>query len=407
MNDAKTIARHPSIRAAWTAAPQDHNAASGIFPPPAPLGLQDQTVRQVVRVSAGGRHVRVRLSNLFGRRPLTLQAVQVAASAGGSAIDSRTSTTMSFAGQATVTVAPGREIWSDWQPFELTRQSDMTVSMHVLDPTGVDTVHSIGLQTGYVTPGNTVSVPEMIQPQEIGAYYWLTGVDVMDEAGGPVIVAIGDSLTDGFMSTPNSNCRYPNLLAQRLAASGMPQASVVNAGISGNRLLTDRIGPSVLSRFERDALGQSGVSHVVALIGNNDIGFGGFFPDQAVTAPQIQAGLAGLVGKARDAGVKIFLGTLAPFGGFREPYVRPGADGTRQAVNAWIRSNAAGADGIVDVDAMLRDPEAPTRLLPSYDSGDHAHPNDAGYAAIANGIDLSIFASVAPATPTASPTTAC
>lgn len=393
MNNNKTIATDPSIRAAWAAAPQDHNAASGIFPPPAPLGLQDQTVRQVVRVLASGRQLRVRFSNLFGRLPLTLRAVQVAASAGASAIDPRTGTALRFAGQATVTVSPGLEVWSDWQPFELTRDTDITVSMHVLETTAVDTVHSIGLQTGCVTPGNTVSAQELTQPQEIGATYWLSGVDAMDEAGGPVIVAIGDSLTDGFMSTPNCNRRYPNLLAQRLAASGMPEASVVNAGISGNRLLNDRIGPSVLSRFERDALGQSGVSHVIVLIGNNDIGFGGFFPDQAVTAQQIQAGLAGLVGKARDSGVKIFLGTLAPFDGFRAPYVRQGADDTRQAVNAWIRRNAAGADAIVDVDALLRDPQMPSRLLPAYDSGDHAHPNDAGYAAIANGIDLSICAS--------------
>lgn len=392
MNDDKVITIDQAIRAAWAAAPQDYNEASGIFPTPAPLGLDDQTVRQVVRVSASGRRVRVRISNLFGRLPLTLHAVQVAASVGGSAIDPRTSTALPFAGQATVTVPPGLEIWSDWQPFELTRQTDIAVSMRVLEPTAVATVHMIGLQTGYVTHGNAVSAPELTH-HEIGAYYWLTGVDAMDEAGGPVIVAVGDSLTDGFMSTPSCNRRYPNILAQRLAASGMPEASVVNAGISGNRLLTDRIGPSVFSRFERDALGQSGVSHVIVLIGNNDIGFGGFFPDQAVTAQQIQAGLAGLVGKARDSGVKIFLGTLAPFGGFRAPYVRPGADDTRQAVNAWIRSNTANADGVVDVDALLRDPQAPSCLLSAYDSGDHAHPNDAGYAAIANGIELSIFAS--------------
>jgi lysophospholipase L1-like esterase len=393
VNEDKTIAKDLSIRATWAAAPQDYNEASGIFPAPVPLGLEDQTVRQVVRVSASGRSVRVRISNLFGKLPLTLQDVHVAASAGGSAIDPRKSAALSFAGRATVTVPPGLEVWSDWQVFAWTRQTDLVVSMHVPGPTAVATVHSIGLQTGYVAQGNATSAPELSHAQEIGAYYWLTGVDAMDEAGGPVIVSIGDSITDGFMSTPGCNRRYPNVLAQRLAASGMPQASVVNAGISGNRLLTDRIGPSVSSRFARDALGQSGVSHVIVLIGSNDIGFGGFFPDQAVTAQQIQEGLAALVAQAHDCGVKIFLSTLAPFGGFRAPYVRPGADDTRQAVNAWIRDNAAGADGVVDVDALLRDPDMPSHLLAAYDSGDHAHPSDAGYAAIANGIDLSIFAS--------------
>ncbi|MEY2688997.1 MAG: hypothetical protein RL375_3195 [Pseudomonadota bacterium] len=381
-----------AIRAVWAAAPQDYNEASGIFPAPVPIGLRDQTVRQVIRTSAGGTRIRVRISNIFGQLPLAINELRVAASMGGSAIDHRTSTHLQFGGQASVIVPCGAEVWSDWQLFEWTCQSDVAVSMHLLEPTTVATVHTIGLQTGYVSPGNRVSAPELSDAQEICSSYWLTGVDGMDEAGGPVIVAMGDSITDGFMSTPNGNCRYPDVLAKRLAAGGLPHASVVNAGISGNRLLTDRIGPSVRSRFERDALGQSGVSHVIVLIGNNDIGFGGFFPEQAVTAQQIQAGLAQLVDKARSHGVKIILCTLPPFGGFRAPYVRPGADDTRQAVNAWIRANAVAADGVVDVDALLRDPDLPSHLLPAYDSGDHAHPNDAGYAVIANGIDGAMFA---------------
>lgn len=393
MREDKTTSKDHRIRAAWAAAPQDYNEASGIFPAPVPLSLENQTVRQVVRISASGHSVRVRISNLFGKLPLMLNDVQLAASTGGSAIDPRTTVGLTFSGQTTVTVAPGAEAWSDWKVCVLPPHTDIVVSMHVPEPTAVATVHSIGLQTGYVAQGNAVSATELSHAQEIGAYYWLTGVDILGDLGGQVIVSIGDSITDGFMSTSNCNRRYPNILARRLSDSGMPEASVVNAGISGNRLLTDRIGPSVSNRFKRDALGQSGVSHVILLIGSNDIGFGGFFPDQAVSTEEIQAGLAALVTMAHDSGVKIILCTLAPFGGFRSPYVRPGADDTRQAVNAWIRSNAAGADGVVDVDALLRDPEKPTHLLAAYDSGDHAHPNDAGYAAIANGIDLSLFAS--------------
>ncbi len=381
-------------QATWTAAPQDYNERVPIegFPPSTPRSFQDQSIRHVMRVSAGGDKVRVRVSNLFGAAPLSLGGVHIARSTGGTSIEASTDTPLRFNGQASVTVPAGQESWSDEAPFSLPAQTDVAVTVYVPQAAPLATLHSMGQQTNALGAGNVLGAATFTATETLPAYIWVTGIDVSAADARGVIVAFGDSITDGVGSTVDAAHRYPDYLSRRVAADpALKGLSVVNQGIGGNRVLNAIIGPKGVDRFQRDVLGTTGVTHAIILIGINDIGFGGIAPEQAVTATDITAGLQAMVDQAKARDVKVFLGTLLPFKGMTAPYFSEEAEAQRQAVNAWIRANTAGAQGIIDFEAATRDPADPLRLRSEYDSGDHIHPNDVGYEAMAQAIDLSAF----------------
>ena len=375
--------------ATWFAAQQNYNEIGPAFGPP--ISISNQTVRQIVHTSHGGNQVRIKLSNLFGTGPTTFSAVHVARSIGSGAIDVTTDRTMTFGGAASVTLAAGAEQWSDSVDLSVATQSDLAVSLFVQGSVPVATSHLLGQQNNYTASNNQVNAATMSGATAGTFYFWLSEVDTSSTNQVKVVVAFGDSITDGYGSTVAANHRWPNLFDNRVqaAAGSVGKASVVNAGISGNRWLHDLVGPAGQTRFARDVLGVSGATHVVIFLGINDIGFATPLPAQAVTSDQIVAAIVAAIAQAKSKKMKVFLATLMPYEGSAS-YSASG-ETERQAVNAYIRS-ASGVDGVIDFDKVMQDPSQPASLLPAYNSGDHIHPNDAGYQAMANAINLSLFA---------------
>ncbi|WP_203226374.1 SGNH/GDSL hydrolase family protein [Stenotrophomonas beteli] len=384
--------RHP-WSASWFAAQQDYGVTfpDNIVPPPPPVTLADQTVRMTVRLSRGGETLRVRFSNRFGKAPVTLEDIHVAPSMGGDGVVLHEQRQLRFSGSARLMLAPGEERWSDRINLRVADQTELSVSLYVMAPTPVVTTHSVGLQTNYRAPGNQVGAALLRSADTMRAYYWLDAIDVAGSLppaahGRPVVmVAFGDSITDGAGSTVDRNFRWPNLLDDRVRSADLRGVSVVNAGIAGNRWLHDGVGPAGVSRFGHDVLAVSGASHAVLLLGINDIGIGQLHPPQAVSAAQLIDALGVSVQRARQRGIKVMLGTLLPYGG--SGYFDAAGETKRQAVNDWIRA-AQGVDEVIDFDRIMRDPKRPTHLRPDYDSGDHLHPSDAGYAAMADAFPI-------------------
>jgi lysophospholipase L1-like esterase len=362
------------------AAPDDFSAA----------GFDDQTIRDIVWTSAGGQATRISLSNQFGARPITFSEADVGLSAGGALVVPGTNHRVTFGGSRSVTIAPGATAVSDPVRMTVPAQTDLAVSLYTSGPTGPATYHSAAQQINYVsTPGDYADSDSAagftITSQH---WYFLDEVDVqVGAATGGTIVAFGDSITDGWHSTVGTNNRWPNDLARRLLAGPAGQFHpVVDEGIAGNRVLagSDLFGVSAQARFLRDVAEVSGVRYVILLEGINDIGF------TLRPAAQIIAGYENLIAAAHAAGLKIFGATLTPFQG--SGYYSAAGEAEREAVNHWIRTSGA-FNGVIDFDLALRDPADPLRLLPAYDSGDHLHPNDAGYQAMADAINLALFRS--------------
>ncbi len=389
--------------ASWAASPQAYDEPVPFpgAPAPVPEVFDDRSVRQVARLSAGGSQLRIRLSNLFGNQPLDVQAAGVALSAGGATIEPTSHVALTFGGAPGVSVPAGQELWSDYVSFTTEAEASVAVTLYLPGREPAATVHSLGQQATFVANADLVTAATFPADADQSAtgprlsYYWLSGVDVRgdvpDDVPRRVVVAFGDSITDGFGSTVGANTRYPNILSERMTAPSAPGAfSVVNAGISGNRVIYDVIGPAGATRFERDVLGQTGVTDVVILLGINDIGFAGIVPEQEVPVNAITGALSALVELAAASGVRAHLGTLLPLQGTMAPYYGEAAEAKRQAVNAAIRANTR-ATSVIDFDAVMADPANPLALQPALDSGDHLHPNDAGYAAMANAIDLAVF----------------
>jgi lysophospholipase L1-like esterase len=353
-----------------------------------PAGFDDQTIRDIVWTSAGGQAARISLSNQFGTRPVTFGQVDIGMSAGGPFIVPGTSHRVTFAGSTSVTIAPGAVAVSDPVAMTVPAQTDLAVSLYVSRPTGPATYHSDAQQVNYVSASGDYADSGSAAGFTITSQHWyfLDEVDVQaGPATGGTIVAFGDSITDGYHSTAGANDRWPNDLARRLLASLPGQVHpVVDEGIAGNRVLagSDLFGVSALERFLRDAADVSGARYVVLLEGINDIGF------TLTPAAKIIAGYEDLVAAAHAAGLKIFGATLTPFQG--SGYYSAAREAVREAVNHWIRTSAA-FDGVIDFDQAVRDPADPLRLLPAYDSGDHLHPNDAGYQAMADAVNLALF----------------
>ncbi|HWC81909.1 MAG TPA: SGNH/GDSL hydrolase family protein [Pseudonocardiaceae bacterium] len=342
----------------------------------------DKTVRDIVHTSIAGSEVRVRLSNAFGTVPVTFDSVYLGKEAGGAALVAGSNREVTFGGSPSVTVPKGAEVLSDPVPVSVAAQTNEAVSLHVAGATGEVTGHPDAQQTNYYSDGDTAADPAATSyVYQISSWFFVDGLVVNTPSPAGEIVTLGDSITDGYQSTANANHRWPDYLAARLLREPLPrQAGVANEGISGNEILADGAGVSAQARLDRDVLSQPGAKTVVFLEGINDIGNG-----VATSAQQLIAADEQIIARAHADGVRIFGGTLVPFVG--AGYSSPQKETIREALNAWIRTSGA-FDGVVDFDKAIRDPSNPTVMLPAYDSGDHLHPNDAGYQAMANAVDL-------------------
>ena len=394
----------------WAAAPQ----------PPTPGHLQsfrNQTLRLIVHTTVGGTRVRIKISNTFGDHPLLIGGAHIARRTDAAQIDPASDRTLNFHGQSSTTVAAGSMVVSDPVGLEVPALSDLAISLFLPETTEVKTTHVLAQQTSYISTetGNSTAEVKFPVAKEISVWPFLTGVDVEASSRGAAIVAFGSSLTDGDGTTSDSNARWPDGLAQRLQKSGgrNVEVGVLNEGIIGNRLLNDsplqaaggRFGPVLgqagLTRFERDVLAQAGVKYVIVGLGINDIAFPGSLTAAAesIKAENIISGYRQLIARSHQRGIRIIGTTNPPFENSFLDLGRPTPpitfytrekESVRQKVNAWILSSGE-FDGVVDLDAVLRDPSHPTQLLPSYDSGDHLHPNNAGSRAEADAIPLTMF----------------
>lgn len=374
-------------------------STSTVAPAPSDLGFIDQTLRQIVHIGIGGDELRVRFSNSFGTAPLTIEAASVGVQDQAASVLPGTLRELTFGGEDFVVIPAGARVLSDPVELSVSAEENLAISLYVAEDTGPPTLHGLAWQTSYISPpGDFTGLDDMPVADETTSWFWLSGVEVLARQGSRAVVTLGDSITEGFASTPNANARYPDALQRRLLRKfrGKQKVAVLNSGISGNRVLTDLIGPNALARLDRDVLTQSGVSHVILLEGINDIGipdlppiFG--FPPEAlrvVSAEDIIAGMKQIILRARARGLKIYGGTILPFES--AVYFTEAGEQKRQAVNDWIRTSGA-FDAVIDFDAAIRDPDDPRRMLPAFDSGDNLHPNDAGYQAMADAVDLSLF----------------
>lgn len=356
-------------------------------PPNIPQSFHEKTIRMIVHTSIGGKRVRIELSNAFGKEPLVIGAASIAPRTEGSSVNAAAAGRVTFGGSDSVTVRPGALIVSDPVTMAVKPMSDLAVSLYVVKEEGTATTHTVGLHTSYMANGNVVAQGALDSAEKITSYFWLRSVDVEGAAGRGAVVCLGDSITDGFATTIDHDSAWPAVLAARLSkAAGGAGISVLNEGISGNQVLRDGAGVSALARFDRDVLSLPGVSWVVLLEGINDINIHGQITGaDALTPQQLIEGYRQVIARAHMHGIRVMGATLTPDQGIW--LYGPTGEATRQAVNAWIR-NSKEFDAVVDLDAAVRDPAQPTRLLATYDSGDHIHPNDAGNQKMADAIPL-------------------
>jgi lysophospholipase L1-like esterase len=382
-----------------------------------PKSLQtyrNQSLRLIVHTSAGGRKVRIKVSNAYGDGPLVIGGGRIARRTRGAEIDPRSDRMLKFHGKSSTTVAAGSMVVSDPVELDVPALSDLAISLFLPQRAEAKTSHSLAKQTSYVSPepGDSTAAVKFPVAKAIHSWPFLTGVDVEASRGAAAIVAFGSSLTDGDGTTADTNGRWPDVLAERLqkVAGGKAEIGVLNEGIIGNRLLHDSpkgadnpfgagLGQAGLARFERDVLAQAGVRYVIVGLGINDILFPAFPftpPSEKVNAEDIISGYRELIARGHRKALRV-IGTTNPpfensaFEGLVAAFYTSEREAVRQRVNDWVRSSGE-FDGVVDLDAVLRDPSHPTQLLPAYDSGDHLHPNNAGCIAEGNAVPLALFA---------------
>lgn len=380
--------------ASWVCSPMN------VWHADAPIrSINAQTVRETVRVTTCATRLVLRFTNEHGTHPIDLDAVSVAPSRGAGLIDTANAHKVTFGGLAKARILPGAPLFSDPIDLKVSAFDHVSVSYFTSGFIALETHHFEGQQTCYLSePGDFTMAETMAIEQITTSHYALSGIYACVPQETSAIVCFGDSITDGQCSTIDANRRWPDIFAERLHAAGISMA-VLNHGIGGNRLINDCRGVKALQRFTRDVETLHGVSHLIMLIGINDI----LWPYTALASGReyvdpddIIAALCQLITRAKLMGHLVMLGTLLPFGNALPElpgtaYYTPEKESMRLAVNAFIRERS-GAAAVIDFDALMRDPDHPDRLLPAYDSGDHIHPNDDGYRAMGNAIDLAFFA---------------
>ena len=393
---AAAQAQEPKWVGSWAASPLPPSPGAGPFP--ATPSFNDQTVRQVVRLSVGGSRVRLRLTNEYGTKAVTIGAARVSRADGADKLEAGTEKAVTFDGRASATLPPGTPLVSD--PIDLTVPdlATLSVSLYLKGDTGPCTCHATGMQDAYVARGDHTQgtfAPE----QTIQMRAFLSGVEVL-APNARAIVVLGDSISDGVGSTVGANRRWPDLFAERLSArkSGT-RFGVVNQGISGNQVLADGAGQSALARLDRDVLAVPAASYVIVFEGVNDLGLGygklegplaSVMPPPAIkpTRDAMVAGYRQIIARAHAKGLKIYGATIAPYEG--AAYYSAEGNAVRQQINDWIRTSRE-FDGVLDFDAAFRDPAKPTQMKDAFQAGDHLHGSDAGYRAVADSIDLALF----------------
>ncbi|MFE6777045.1 GDSL-type esterase/lipase family protein [Streptomyces sp. NPDC057702] len=407
--DTQQSRAHTDWSAGWAAPVQ--RPSTGFEKNWSETGFADQTVRQVVRVTNGGSAARIRLSNRYGDQPLRISGATIARGADGASVRPGTQRKLTFGDRTALTIPAGAEGVSDTAPLRVKAFDTVTVTLYFAEPTGPATFHSQAYATSYRARGDhRGDRTGKAFRERTHSWYYLSDVELTGgrpahagRAGGATgpggsaaarrgtVVAFGDSITDGFGSTVDADRRYPDQLAERLAAAGRPRP-VLNAGIGGNLLLNDSawFGDRAGDRFQRDVLDKPGVSSVIVFEGLNDIGFSEvdlptYKPNPQISAAELIEGYRELIDRAHARGVRVVGATILPFKGAE--YHTPRAEAKRERVNEWIRTSGE-FDDHVDFAAALADPADPTALNPAYDSGDHKHPNDAGYRVMAQAIDL-------------------
>jgi lysophospholipase L1-like esterase len=365
-------------------------AAAPVKPGPAPLrSFNNQTIRMVMNTSIGGRSVRVEVANTFGTDRLKIASAHIALRDHDSAIVPASDRALTFSGLPSANIPPGASMISDPVDLSVPAVGDLVVSVYVPAESGPPTQHATGLHTTYISSeGDFTGVADFMPARTSNSWYFLSGIQVLAPADAGLIVAFGDSITDGATSTNDTNAAWPSVLARRIQDAGVTNLAVVNEGISGNRVLADGAGVSVLARFERDVLAQPGIKYLVFMEAINDIGQASRAGATPVTTEEIIAIYKQMIARAHMRGIKVIGATLTPYDGaayFSEP-----GEVIRTAVNQWIRTTEL-LDGTLDFDLAVRDPENPRKFRPGFNIRDNLHPNDAGYKAMAESIDLSLF----------------
>jgi len=375
----------------WASSPMSQKVNPG-QPSPA-----NSTYRNIVRVSAGGPAIRVLLTNEFGSRSLIVGAARVAPSGVNGAIQTDADHPLTFSGKSSVTIPAGALVISDPVPLPVAPLSSLAVSVYLPDQRiNETTCHEDGHATTFIAAGDATASATLPDVRTITSWCFVKGIDVSAiDPNAAAIVTLGDSITDGALSTPNTNRRWPDVLAGRLQADPKTAyLSVLNEGISGNRLLREGAGQAALARFDRDVLAQTGVRYLIILEGINDVGAIARPRDaeDSLTAPQLTSALTfaltQLITRAHTHGIKVFGATLTPYVG--AGYASPAGEEAREAVNDWMRTSGI-FDGVIDFDKVASDPANPKVFSPSVDSGDHLHPGDAGYQVMGSSIDLKLF----------------
>jgi lysophospholipase L1-like esterase len=377
----------------WATAPQIPDGGNAL--PSAEL--TDATIRQIVHLSRGGPALRVRLSNCFGTAPLTIDAVHVARAIapGKASIVMDSDHVVTFGGQRTAILPAGGELLSDPVALAVPAAADIAVSLHLPRAPTRQTGHDAARATSFVVPGERTGAPDLQGARSVDHWYQLTGIEVAGD--GPVVVAVGDSITDGYGSGNDANRRWPDALAARLRTfPALDGWGVANLGISGNRVLADGLGPRLVARFDRDVLGQRGVRVAILMEGVNDLGVmtrDGAQPPAVHTAmvAAIENAYRTFATHAHARGVRLVGATITPFVGSDYYHPGPETEADRQSINRFIRESGV-FDAVVDFDAALRDPVHQDRLLPLFDSGDHLHPSPEGYRRMAEAVPLALFA---------------